>query len=66
MKRMLSVLATILWIGAIAIVIVAVLLHHAASLAPIYAYNHPQGLLGWTLVVAIIVTVAAGMWPQSK
>lgn len=30
--------------------------HHLLSLAPIIAYNWPQGVFGWSLVLAVVLT----------
>jgi len=48
--------ALILWLVAIGTFIQAASHHQLLSLIPIIAYNRPQGVFGWSLVGAIVLT----------
>lgn len=46
----------IAWIVAIVIFAGAYAHHQLLQLAPIFAYNRPQGVFGWTLAIAVVFT----------
>jgi len=46
----------IAWIAAIVIFAGAYAHHQLLQLAPIFAYNCPQGVFGWTLAIAVVFT----------
>ncbi|WP_407890042.1 hypothetical protein [Levilactobacillus sp. N40-8-2] len=48
--------ALISWIVAAGAYIQADLHHRLLSLVPIIAYNRPQGVFGWPLVFAVVLT----------
>ncbi|WP_020089993.1 hypothetical protein [Levilactobacillus parabrevis] len=48
--------ALVSWIVAAGAFIQADLHHHLLSLVSIIAYNRPQGVFGWALVLAVVLT----------
>ncbi|ERK46237.1 hypothetical protein [Levilactobacillus brevis] len=61
MRKGIYGLTGICWIAIVVIIVVAARQHHLLQLAPIYAYNRPQGLLGWTLASAIVLSITSGL-----
>lgn len=53
----LKLLAILLWITIFLIIVVSIMQHNFWRLTPIFAYNHPQGLLGWSICLAIVLSV---------
>lgn len=46
----------VLWLVAIGTFIQADSHHRLLTLVPIFAYNRPQGIFGWSLVGAVVLT----------
>ena len=61
MRKWIYGLTGICWIAAVVIIVVAARQQHFVHLAPFYAYNRPQGLLGWTLASAIVLSITSGL-----
>lgn len=57
MKKIIFISDILMWIITIIVFIVLVSAHGIWSIAPIYAYNRPQGVFGWLLAVTILLTV---------
>lgn len=66
MKKITLILAITSWLLASFTLIQAYLTDNLLSLLPIYAYNSPQGLLGWSLTVAIIFSILSIVLKQPK
>ncbi|CAH1854602.1 hypothetical protein [Convivina praedatoris] len=66
MKKITIILAITSWLLALFTLIQAYLTDNLLSLLPIYAYNSPQGRLGWSLTVAIILSILSFILKQSK
>ena len=55
----LKLLAVLLWIIILIVIVISIVHHNFWSLTPIFAYNRPQGLLGWGICLAIVLSVIA-------
>lgn len=56
-QRITGIVAIVLWILAIAILVIAAMQHKLLGLLPIIAYNRPQNFVGWIVVFAVIFTI---------
>ncbi|MBB1079756.1 hypothetical protein H5S09_07500 [Limosilactobacillus sp. STM2_1] len=59
LHKIIKLAAIILWLVAIALVIVAIIKHQFWKLMPIIAYNRPQNYLGWIISFALACTIAS-------
>ncbi|RRG18734.1 hypothetical protein D3P96_01755 [Weissella viridescens] len=66
MKKLLVWVAGVCWLGLISYIGWAIYNHDLASQLPIFAYNQPQGMIGWGLVTTVIITLIAWVWPKPR
>ncbi|WP_419153884.1 hypothetical protein [Weissella viridescens] len=66
MKKLLTWLAGVSWLGLISYIGWAMYNHDFISQWPIFVHNQPQGLIGWGLVTSVILTLIAWVWPKPR
>ena len=66
MKKIMMVATVIAWLFSICVIIKSLLERNVESLIPIYAYNSPQGVLGWGLTIAIVLSILYSVIPDKR
>jgi len=55
--RTIDIIAIILWIIALIMIVLSIINNNFWSLTPIFTHNHPQGVLGWDIFLALILSI---------
>lgn len=66
MRKLLQLLAGLSWFGLLCFAGWQIYQGTFGNQMPVFAYNRPQGHLGWGITGAGILTLAAVVWPKGK